>query len=52
MHLKYDILGEMETKQTLKYLQLYFDHKANIQIYLNIKNVIILTQMLFWDTNI
>ena len=29
------------TKQEVKYLQIYFDHKANIQIYSNIKNVII-----------
>ena len=28
------------TKQNLKYLQFYFDQKANIQIYWNIKNVI------------
>ena len=27
-------------KTKIKYLQIYFDDKANFQIYLNIKNVI------------
>ena len=33
MHLKDDFMAKTGTKQREKKLEMYFDHKANIQIY-------------------
>ena len=50
MHLKDDIFGEMEQGQKIKYFQIYFDHKANIRIYSNIKSVVIWIQIFICGT--